>query len=273
MYLEQIDELVRCLHQLRDFNFERHPGGLKRYSEIEQLYDHVMRDVFPDEHWRSGLRNHGPSSVHAHLDRLERQIASLRHADSGGCRFTQSDAAQFPQLLTAVNDLKASTVGKTQFIEHFKEWFSTHPRGVVVDPYLFTLAKQKQKDYCDGVIEILGKTVERIDFYYLRGNYVKAVAQDIFDGLNLSKKRDIFFYPCENLHDRVWLRHYETSDTPSLTGWEGRVVGASVNGISLRPTYVIDMPKDDAKGYSKYIANLRSNGGIGGAAILAQKTP
>jgi hypothetical protein len=267
--IETLEELI--LH-LKQTSLDSVGNEYRRYSQIDRLYENAMRSLFPDAYRHLGLRSGAASSLHDHLNQLEKKLDQLCRNDYGPCNFSQQGAERFPQFMTALSDMKAQSEGKETFVESFKDWFSTKQRGVIVDPHIFKLADENESKYCKGIINILGGTLDRIDIYYSVGDYVPSVAKKIFAALNKTKIRDFNFYACPNIHDRVWMRHYQVNDTPTAKGWEARVVGASVNGISRRPTYVVDMTPADAADYSKYLGNLR-NGAGGGSVIPASKTP
>ena len=267
--IEILEQLIERLHRS---GLRSSEDSYRQYLQIEGLYEDAIWGLFPGEYRHFGQRNRGTDELHEHLNRLEKKLDRYHSDQQGACYFSQEGASRFPQLLTALNDVKAQSNGKNEFIEHFKDWFSTKQRGVIVDPYIFTFANEIESDYCQGVVEILGDTLERIDIYYSESKYEPSVAKKIFTDLNKTKIRDFNFYACPNIHDRVWMRHYQVTDTPKADAWEARVVGASVNGIRIRPTYVVDMPPVDAKNYSKYLGNLR-NGVDGIDPVAASKSP
>jgi hypothetical protein len=267
-----IEILEQLIERLSRDGLRSSEEDYRQYLQIERLYEDAMRRLFPEQYGYLGRRNGGVVELHEHLNRLERKLNRLHPGEQAVCYFSQDGAERFPQFLTALNDVKAQSDGKSGFVGHFKDWFSTHKRGVIVDPYIFTSANENESDYCKGVVEILGGELERIDFYYSAKDFVPSIAQKICTDLIKSKDRDFNFYACPNIHDRVWLRHYQVTDTPKADAWEARVVGASVNGICIRPTYVVDMLPEDAKNYSKYLGNLR-NGVAGIDPISASKSP
>lgn len=272
MELHLIETLQRLIERLRVHGHRFSAEDYRQYVEIDRLYEDAMKDLFPEQYRYLGRRNGGPVELYERLNLLERKLGRLRPVDQAPCYFSQEGSERLPQFLTALNDVMAKSEGTAKFVESFKDWFSTKQRGVIVDPHIFKLADEKELKYCKEIIKILGDTLDRIDIYYSVDNYVPSVAKKIFTELNKTKIRNFNFYACPNIHDRVWMRHYQVNDTPTANGWEARVVGASVNGISRRPTYVVDMTNNDAAEYSKYLGNLRS--GTGGIpAITPSKTP
>jgi hypothetical protein len=149
-------------------------------------------------------------------------------------------------------------VGANRFREHFAKWFDKQRRCIIVDPYIFNSGEEKHRDYIDGLDSIIGDGVQRIDFYFRRDRscYEEVLANDIFKKLQ-RPKRQIRFYACPKLHDRVWLRHHSIADDAGFKDWQARAIGTSLNGIQKLPTYVLDMDGEDANEYAKYLTNLR----------------
>lgn len=243
---------------------------------LTHAFERTLINTFPDaEKFRWDHQYFLNKSIYD-LESIERKIDRLLSIDPQPCRFAKSDAARFPQLLTAINDIKASTEGSTQFKRSFSDWFEGRKRAVIVDPYIFSSGNEDPNTYSAGLIELIGESPERIDFYFCPTAYDKNIATNIVNGLNKKTTRHFNFYACSNIHDRVWMTHYSTDETPKKNGWQGRVVGASANGIRIRPTYIIDMPKEDAEDYSTYLSHLKTNGGAGKTAaphFTAPPTP
>jgi len=231
---------------------------------LEKTFEKTLIETFPDANkhrmWHEPLFRE--SSYH--LTSIENKIDQLLFLERQPCRLSETDATRFPQLITALNDSKASSTGSSKFIGSLSKWFEGKNRAAIIDPYIFSSGNEDQKKYCQGLVELIGKSPERIDFYFRHTakSYNKNIADDVVNELNKDKKRDFNFFACANIHDRVWMAHYSTEDTPPKAGWEGRVVGSSVNGIKIRPTYIIEMPKKDVEEYSTYLMHLQNEGGI-----------
>lgn len=254
----QIDELFRSVSDLREWvrHDERH-DPVQVYHRLNEMVTRAMRDLFPTIRWEYREPYGDGGSIHRHLLHLERRIEQLMQADRT-CRMNRDDGLRFPQMLTAMADIQANLQGNQKFQLAFSEWF-TDARAVVIDPYIFSNGGEGHNQYCDGIVKILETNPDRIDFFFSADPkaYKASVADKIFNDLNNIKIRDMNFYACTNLHDRVWMKHFDTTDSPPKKFWEGRVVGASANGVAARPTYIIDMPKEDAIGYSSYLAKVR----------------
>lgn len=201
------------------------------------------------------------------LNSIENKINDLLERSSR-CNAPSDFKQQFPSFmttLTAIGDGNLA-VGKKKFQEHQAVWLANVNRCVIADPFIFKAGSESVDQYAKGLSAIVGGQVRRVDFYFCLDarSYKKEVATEVFDELHKSyqglphKKREIVFYPYSDLHDRVWLHHSSMADDPSHTDWSARVVGASVNGVRSRPTYIVDMDGDDANDYSKYLENIRN---------------
>lgn len=224
---------------------------------LRKIFDQAMREISPRDAYPY-LGTEAAESIHRHLDVLEARLESFARTSGSCAQRTESMLGRFPQMLTALDDIKAASSGYQNFIEDFRDFF-TLKTAVVVDPYIFANGSEVEADYCKHVLEIIGPHPERVDFYFRIDRYKKSIADTIFNALQVSN-RTVNFFECTNMHDRVWMSHYMTTDNPPKTGWKARVVGSSVNGIALRPTYVVDMQPKDAQEYSKYLGKLRAQG-------------
>jgi len=135
---------------------------------------------------------------------------------------------------------------------------------VIVDKYIFRRGDEALDKYVEGLADIVGESARRVDFYFSARSqhYDLAVAKAVEAKLHESfigypPVRQLCFYACSNLHDRIWLRHRSIADNPPYEEWEARVVGASLNGIKQRPTYIVDMSEQDANDFAKYLRNIR----------------
>lgn len=201
------------------------------------------------------------------LDRIEDMINGLLERSSR-CNAPSDFKQLFPSFmttLTAINDGNLA-IGKKKFQEHQAGWLANANRCVIADPFIFKAGVESVDQYAKGLSTIVGVQARRVDFYFCldKSSYKKEVAIEVFNELQKSyqglprTKREIVFYPYSDLHDRVWLHHLSIADDPSHTDWSARVVGASVNGVRSRPTYIVDMNDDDANDYSKYLRNIRN---------------
>lgn len=257
-----ISRLIKLLEKVSN-NEKELKSDIEKLMEIEEIdifYRRVIKDIYGGSYYLP-RRLFREGDIFDRLNGIEEKIDALSKQNNSECRLSQKDVDSFPQFLTAVDHITvAMGQAKSRFVEHFQTWFEERERGVIVDPYIFAPGNGTESinDYCQGVIKIIGENVERIDIYYSPVHYDSSIAINIFNGVNNIKIRDFNFYPCTNIHDRVWMRHYELNDEPIAEKWEGRVVGSSINSIVSRPTYVIDMPQKDAENYSKILRNIRT---------------
>ncbi|MFC5476975.1 hypothetical protein [Massilia suwonensis] len=222
---------------------------------IQSIFDGLISDLSRGRYERREVPQ-GIKSIHHRLNHLEAMIDTLRYTRFECAMRSESVLERFPQMLTALNDSKASTVGYKEFIKNLNGFF-VEKTAVIVDPYIFSNGNVAQSDYCTYVLDMIGPCPQRIDFYFMKKDgYKKSVADVIFKSLT-SRGCTVNLFECVNIHDRVLMKHFSTANDPEKSHWKGRVVGASANGIASRPTYVIDMPAGDAEGYSTYLSNVR----------------
>ena len=255
---EELRQLIFEIQRLQERNDVNESSRIEIFKSLDRLFDRTLDRISPF-YGRKRYREEYFDSIHRHLDQLESKISNI---DFSGreCAFKGKEIiGRFPQFLTALDDIAASHSGQKTLEKGFEGWF-TSGTAVVLDPYIFSNGPQDETLYCNGVVDIIGPDADRIDFYFNKKKYNKAVADKIFQGLNNLKIRTFNFYQCRNIHDRVWMHHPDTTINLSKSGWKGRVIGASINGVGKRPTYVIEMPKIDVEAYSDYVLNVQSAG-------------
>lgn len=251
-----LKELIELIERLSHRNDSGRSQRMELIARAHQLFDEIIYGV-SGEAGRRYLSRDAVASIHTHLYELERRIDSISVTHVGCALGEENVLSRFPQMLTALDNQTAGTSGYQNFITDFRKFFS-QGTAVIVDPYIFTNAKEIEADYCTNLLNIIGEHPERIDFYFIKKGYKKSIADAVFNSLKL-RGRTVNLFECANIHDRVWMKNASTIDDPSTTDWEARVVGASVNGIAKRPTYVVDMLHDDAQSYAIYLSNVRAS--------------
>jgi hypothetical protein len=239
------------------------------HPEVYHNFRHWLRDSerWIDEGGRWPLHLSDDREALGRLREIEEKLDDLLHRPAR-CNAPSDFKQQFPSFmtsLTAINDGNLA-VARSKFRSHQAGWLANVNRCVIADPYIFKSGAQSPDEYAAGLGEIVGAQVERVDFYFSSeaNSYSINVATKVFNVLQQAyqgppgKKRKIVFYAYADLHDRVWLRHSSVGDNPPHLGWDARVIGASVNGVRARPTYIVDMDDDDANDYSKYLKNIRN---------------
>lgn len=239
--------------------------GRQVHDEVSRWLDQLELRVKKGSSWP--LSEEIGRNSWSRLDRLEAKMDELLNRP-GRCNMPLSVSQQLPTFmtsLTAINDGNLA-IARVKFREHQSAWLIDAERCVIADPYIFHPGTEMAEDYASGIADIVGGTPHRVDFYFsaLPDRYKAHVAALVHAALKGNYQgppgtRKFMFYDCRNMHDRVWLRHTSTANNPPYLGWKARVVGASVNGVRKRPTYVVDMDDDDANNYSKYLKNIRDS--------------
>lgn len=197
---------------------------------------------------------------------MREQLAEVHEAireSAVPCRFQSEGAAgDYIQLMTAlprssVGPLKADALG---FLEALRNVARTGNVLVLVDPYALAetddsgRVRSHAKEVHDLVDELpLDKFV-----VYCRND---AIHKPCLDALvqKLGKKLEV---RCGDLHDRYLLvgrqgqaKHFVELDAPwnGSTTWMGVAFGASLNGVSKRPTYVLKFETQDIPVVVKYL--------------------
>jgi len=114
---------------------------------------------------------------------------------------------------------------------------------VIVDPYLLNLREDHQIEL---FLELL-RNKSRIDIYTRE----KSIRESALKRLKEESGADIYIaYVGEEVHDRVWFWFEEENSEP-----QGVVVGTSFNGLGKHFTFVLDLPKEDAREFWKHLSD------------------
>lgn len=252
---QELEKIRRMLDALDQSSRSERLDTVGVFHSLERAFTETLRNLYPSVDWHFRSSPDDLRSLNQQLFRIEQKIDNLALVDRT-CSLRE-EYSYLPKLLTATSDNSAKSNDTEQvFHKASSEWF-TQARAVVVDPWIFSNGTEDVDSYCERVTKMFSDDVKLIEFYFGADSNKPEVAAKIFDALKKQNGRTFGFYKCSNIHDRVWLRHFELIGTPSRKNWEGRVIGASVNGIKLRPTYIIDMGGNDAADYSTYLQNVR----------------
>jgi hypothetical protein len=128
-------------------------------------------------------------------------------------------------------------------IEYLKQRFADKQYVVIVDPYLLNLKEDHQVEL---FLELL-RDKSRIDIYTRE----KSIQESALKRLKEESGADIYIaYVGEEVHDRVWFWFEEENSEP-----QGVVVGTSFNGLGKHFTFVLDLPKEDAREFWKHLSD------------------
>jgi hypothetical protein len=127
-------------------------------------------------------------------------------------------------------------------IEYLKRRLADKQYVVIVDPYLLNLREDHQVEL---FLELL-RNKSRIDIYTRK----KSIRESALKRLKEESGADIYIaYVGEEVHDRVWFWFEEENSEP-----QGVVVGTSFNGLGKHFTFVLDLPKEDAREFWKHLS-------------------
>ncbi|WP_156957894.1 hypothetical protein [Paracidovorax oryzae] len=268
------ERFERLFNQLQDKEWTDRFSNRRVRDEVSWWLRQLERWLDNGTHWPLS-EDIGCSPWH-NLHRLEAKVDELLRRPVR-CNMPSEVGQQLPNFmtsLTAINDGNLA-VARTKFRAHQSAWLVDAERCVIADPYIFHPGSEVAADYAAGIAEIVGGAARRVDFYFsaLPDRYRAPVAALVHAALQAnyqgsSGTRQFTFYDCRDMHDRVWLRHTSIANDPPYVGWKARVVGASVNGVRKRPTYVVDMDDNDANDYAKYLKNIRDSLSASGITLV-----
>lgn len=264
--LEQGPPEWRALRDLREIpDFEMHKERL-----IKRLARDLEREYWPP-HW-SFLQEY-EQMFRLQKDQLNR-IEHLISESTPGCRFAESrdGGPWFAELIS----MKPTPDGNSSsgnadaapeiFVDALKNSIKKTSAIVLVDPY--ALASKSDCGNATSAIPIIREIVlsaHDLDAVHLH-LYCRLDAVDLSEWSRLKEslgnnKLSVYL---GDFHDRYILAGQDEAFTASgftnnwhgKKWWAGSVFGSSINGISKRPTYVLDFKKADIRPIISYIRGV-----------------
>ena len=268
--------IEQLLNQLQSDDLVQRLDTPRAREQVERWLHYMERWLSDGMYWSPSEESR--RSTWHRLDRLESKVDEIL-CRPARCNISSELGLQFPNFMTSLTAINKGdlSIARTRFKAHQSTWLSGAERCVIADPYIFHPGSETASEYAEGIAATIGVTANRIDFYFsaAKERYKPSVAalvhtklMDNYQGALVA--RQFTFYDCHDMHDRVWLHHSSIADDPPYTGWNARVMGASVNGVHKRPTYVVDMDDADANDYAKYLKNIRDSLGL---AAIPQLPP
>lgn len=266
------DEISR---ELIDIDCRLGPEAVERLvHRVLKTLDHCDREEIFPRYFRHEL--------FSRLDRLERLCLENRQ-----CAFAESGGARYPQWLSQIASPGAGVGnGAAADLEAGGFWGKLAKLAllgseiVLVDPYACSSTSDDNKKVSPA--KLIGKllkgcSIARLHLYCRQDAYDEAAAEEL--GTSLNGKLSIYF---GDLHDRYLLagndkaiKHgsCEALDTDwhGLSYWAGAAFGASLNGVTKRPTYVLGLEKGDVSGVRKYLDTCCKRSNFGGKKNPASK--
>jgi hypothetical protein len=168
------------------------------------------------------------------LGKIERRLSKLEECCGKQIKLSRGYPLQL-QFLVAPQEL-----GKG--IGYLKRRLADKKYVVIVDPYLLNL----NEDYQIELFLELLRNKSRIDIYTRK----KSIQKSTLKRLKEESGADIYIaYVGKEVHDRVWFWFEEENGEP-----QGVVVGTSFNGLGKHFTFVLDLPKEDAREFWKHLS-------------------
>lgn len=258
-----------------------HPANLQEIQKIIRraldrstddgdawLREKFRRDWFYGEHRSLDEMVHRQRDLSESVEDLKRmtttrlaKIEVLLSDGSNGCRFEPSDAGMprtdsFMTIEPSESGEKAKASPKL-FMERLKKVAQDARVLVLVEPYAFANTNDSgdKGDCLDKIEEIItSAAIERLHLYCRQDVSSLNVIKKLENNKNLERKISIYV---GDLHDRYLLsgsdEKGENLSWHNCSNWKGSTFGASLNGISKRPTYVVPFERGDIVEVKRYL--------------------
>ncbi len=263
-YLSEVDLPPAKLREVRKI-IQR---VLERSVGDEWLREKSRRDWFYAKQRSLDEMVHRQRDLSESVEDLKRMLAKqltkiegLLSDGSNGCRFEQSDAGMpWTGSLMTIEPSEPGQKAKAspqRFMTKLRNVAQDARVLILVEPYAFAVANDSgDKGDCLGKIQelITGCSIEKLHLYCRQDVSSLDVIKKLEKNKDLAGKISIHV---GDLHDRYLLSGSDKKGEYVLwhncTHWKGSTFGASLNGISKRPTYVVPFESGDIVEVKRYL--------------------
>jgi len=201
----------------------KRPCLIEEVKYLERL-EHTLESLFREAAYLERV-----------LRKIERRLSKLEECCGQQIKLSREGYLQLQFLVVPQESGKG--------IEYLRRRLADKQYIVIVDPYLLNLKEDHQVEL---FLELL-RDKSRIDIYTRK----KSIRQSALKRLKEESRADIYIaYVGEEVHDRVWFWFEEENSEP-----QGVVVGTSFNGLGKHFTFVLDLPKEDAREFWKHLSD------------------
>jgi hypothetical protein len=199
----------------------KRPCSIEEAKYLEYL-EHILERLFVEVDYLEHV-----------LGKIERRLSKLEECCGQQIKLSGGYPLQFLVM--------PHKLGKG--IEYLKQRLVDKQYVAIVDPYLLNLKEDRQVEL---FLELI-RDKSRIDIYTRK----KSIRKSVLKRLKEESGADIYIaYVGEEVHDRVWFWFEEENSEP-----QGVVVGTSFNGLGKHFTFVLDLPREDAREFWKHLSD------------------
>ncbi len=201
---------------------------------VENLLDEV-EEYFEHPYHREFLYKKKLINIENKLDSLiERNIVSR-------CRFANEERDSVIQLITGVGSEE-----RNKAISHLSDKLIGTKTLTICDPYFIKGTKvMPPGNLANEFVNLLPSTLKILELYVKPRIREKAFAESLNAALK-EKKIKLIVRKTDDVHDRVWIKDYETAF----------VVGTSFNGLGNKCAFILDLPSEDRKQFVFSLSEL-----------------
>lgn len=250
------------------------------HVELRQISEYILsdrpkwlgielRDEFEDDLRR---QNEALSEVERRLNKRLAVIQNLLETKANPCRYGEGDSTnEYSQFITVRTDFSMPNklLPDTESFEEKLQSISRQARSLVlVDPYALSDHndagdKGDSVKQIDSILDLKNSSIEALHLY-VRPD---AVTLKVWEKLKKNLGKTKLTVHTGDLHDRYLLagsdKNLKRADVFAESWhnyhiWTGVVFGASLNGVSKRPTYVLPFEPNDVRQIRAYLDNQTS---------------
>lgn len=262
-------ELENAAKLIIDMINGHHPDDILRSERhvIEELHTVIDRVIFDGKYGRlRGIEN-SIYDIRRTLDRLENKA----YDNYPRCEFSKAKYGFFPEFISAMAGLETGTISPNpdSFLKKLSNIIRSGTAAVIVDPYILA-EKDDSNTLVDVLDEVLNITQSSESVYlFCRKEHIdQSTMIKMKENLGVKLKgiftgdiHDRYIFvgydeKMDNSFHRPWIpgnKSEKSKKNKELKYWRGAAFGASLNGVTKRPTYILNFSGEDLGSLFAYL--------------------
>lgn len=217
--------------------------------------------------WRHGERRQIENSLQDIRTTLAEMEERLER-NSAVCQFSKNKPFNFPEFISVRVDSSNGVISPDpeRFLKKINNIVRSGSVTVIVDPYILSAA-----DEGNSAVDVLQEVTEitknsKWVYLFCRGDRIDvSTIANMRNKLGIKLKgiftgdihdRYVFVGHDENMansYHRPWIPGETNKSNPELKYWRGAAFGASINGVTKRPTYILNFFGEDLDSLFAYL--------------------
>lgn len=178
------------------------------------------------------------------LQNIEGMLAHILERPGSTCQFKGEEGKALARFIVSMG-----AQARAEANQYLSEVIAGAHELTICDPYILKpYSDTPAGDYVGTLISVFPTALRSLEIFVKPGARNKEVAEKLN---NACKQRNIRItvHRTNKIHDRVWIADHERAYT----------VGTSFNGLGNRCAFILPLPSEDRRAFSKELASIRGS--------------